>query len=275
MLCKYCGSQLPDGSVFCSVCGKSQAETYQTAAQHEASAQQNVNPAWQAPPTQTAQPVYRQPVNSSIPQMPQSKPQVKGRVMWWVFAGISMFILLVAFIVMGVKAITYAASETSVYIPTYVPPVIESPSPEISQSPAPSTSDNWYDDYGTDDNTTDDDWNADGTWVLGEDFLYGEWVSDFFDDGTVECLYFDYNGYVELWEGVPGDSYDSQDTWFDGNWTKNFLYSGTYWVDGDYLTLSFDTWDSSNTYYVAMTGLYDIEIYFDDGAVTHFTQVSW
>lgn len=259
MFCKHCGAQLPEGSQFCTTCGKSLSE---------APAQQAFG--------QAAQPA---PAPGPIPGNPAPATPVtttpaggKNRTLWWIFAGIALALLLASLIFLGVRALSSAVSsvfspEDDIWIPSYV-----------EDLPSDDWDDAWDDGSDAeelpDDWDDESDWNADGDWELGENYLYGEWVSDLYSDGTVEALYFDMDGYVELWEATPGAG-DDLDSWYDGDWDKTFLYSGSYWTDGDYLTLSFDEWDDTVTYYVDMVSLFDIEIHMDDGSVNHFEQVSW
>ena len=234
-------------------------------------------------PVQQPQPVYERPVQqpqvqpayqpqpaAPVQQRPvQPKAKSGGSVLWWILAGAGLLLLIASLVFLffrfqGSKVQT----EDWVYVPTYVEPVTPEPDPEPTDDP-------WAEPGPTD--TTEpadpDDWNADGQWSLDAAYLTGVWVSDFYDDNTVECLIFGEDGAVQLWEGIPGSG-DTIDTWFDGNWEQNLLYSGSYWTDGDYLTLYFDEWENSITYGVDMTGLFDFDLLFDDGSRSHFEQVA-
>ena len=94
-------------------------------------------------------------------------------------------------------------------------------------------------------------------------------------EGTVEALYFDNEGYMELWSGTPGDESATLDNWQNGNWTKILLYSGSYRTEGTTLYLDIDGRAETITYSVNMVGLFDMEMSYAEGEVIHFEQVSW
>ncbi len=259
MTCKYCGAELSEDSQVCSACGKpaEAEETPVEAAQEapvESPAQQEnetaelseeTEPAEETEPVEEAEPVEEvEPVEAAEKDSALEK---KANLIWWILAGLGITLLIVAIVLLFVRT---GGGKADPAAEVSIPPYVETPAQE--------------------------DWNAEGVWSLNSDYLYGEWVSDPYEDGTVEALRFGDNGEVELWSGDPGGASDDLGTWNDGGWVKKLLYSGTYTTEENTLSLLFEGKEESVVYQVNMTGLFEMELFYEaDGTTTHFEQASW
>lgn len=99
MFCKKCGSKLPDGSVFCDVCGTRQSAAQTTSASAAQTATTGQSQPAQQPQSQPQPQPQAQPQSQPQPQ-PQPQPKsFKGLIIILIVIGV---VLIIALVVVGV-----------------------------------------------------------------------------------------------------------------------------------------------------------------------------